>query len=268
MLSELRSEIFNKVLSLKMKDFEKFSSSDIYIRMTVDAENVKSLFSEDVPVLLNDFTHIVFMFIVMFMINVKLAFIGTIIIILFAINSFFLIKKLKRIQKEAVRKRDLQSKEYSETYNKSKLTKFFALEDKNINKVNNLLDEELKWRYNHIFVDSFTWPASILIEAIAIYSVLYYVLNIENGISLGTVYIFLYYIRQCFSQVSLERINTILLIQEKENINNGLNIDTLKGDIVFKDVSFAYDKQNVLNNISFSIRAGEKTAFVGKTRFW
>ena len=283
MLSELRSEIFNKVLSLKMKDFEKFSSSDIYVRMTVDAENVKSLFSEDIPVILNDFTHIVFMFIVMFMINVKLAFIGTIIIILFAINSFFLIKKLKRFQNEAVRTRDLQSKEYSETYNKSKLTKFFALENKNINKVNNLLDEELKWRYNHIFVDSFTWPTSILIEAIAIYAILYYVLNIENGISLGTVYIFLYYIRQCFSplkelfnqiediqtsQVSLERINTILLIQEKENINNGLNIDTLKGDIVFKDVSFAYDKQNVLNNISFSIRAGEKTAFVGKTRFW
>lgn len=130
-------------------------------------------------------------------------------------------------------------------------------------------------------VDSFPWPVSMLIEAIAIYAVLYYVLNIESGISLGTVYVFLYYIRQCFSpvkelfnqiesiqtsQVSLERINSILLIKEKEDINMGLNVEHLKGDIEFNNVSFAYDKQNVLRNISFKINSGEKTAIVGKTR--
>lgn len=281
MLSELRDEIFNKVLSFKMKDFEKFSSSDIYTRLTVDAENVKTLFSEDIPVILNDVIHIIFMFIVMFIINIKLAFIGTIIIIVFAINQFLIIKKLKEIQKETVKKRDLQNKEYSETYNKSKLTKFFALENKNINKVNKLLNEELKLRYKHIWIDSLPWPISVLVEAITIYAVLYYVLNIDSGISLGTVYIFIYYIRQCFSplkelfnqiediqtsQVSLERINTILLIKEKEDINKGLNIENLKGNIKFNNVSFSYDKQNILSNISFEIKAGEKTAIVGKTR--
>ena len=280
-LSELRSEIFDKVLSLKMEDFEKFSSSDIYTRLTVDSENVKTLFSEDIPVILNDIMHIVFMLIAMFIINIKLAFIGTAIIIVFGIIEFFIIKKLKELQKETAIKKDLQSKEYSETYNKSKLTKFFTLEDKNINKVNNLLMEELKLRYKYILTDSFPWPISVLIEAVAIYAVLYYVLNIESGISLGTVYIFLYYIRQCFSpvkelfnqiesiqtsQVSLERINTILLIKGKEDIIKGLKVENLKGNIEFDNVSFSYDKQNVLSNISFKIRAGEKTAIVGKTR--
>ena len=281
MLNELRSKIFNKVLSLKINDFEKFSSSDIYTRLTVDAENVKTLFSEDIPVILNDIIHIIFMFIVMFIINTKLAFIGTIIIIVFAINQSLIIKKLKQIQKQTVKKRDLQNKEYSETYNKSKLTKFFSLEDKNINKVNKLLKEELKLRYKHIWIDSLPWPISVLVEAITIYAILYYVLNIDSGISLGTVYIFLYYIRQCFSplkelfnqiediqtsQVSLERINTILLIKEKEDINKGLNIEKLKGSIKFNNVSFSYDNQNVLSNISFEIKAGEKTAIVGRTR--
>ena len=275
MLNELRSKIFNKVLSLKINDFEKFPSSDIYTRLTVDAENVKTLFSEDIPVILNDIVNIVFMFITMFIINTKLAFIGTIITIV------FIIKKLKQIQKQTVKKRDLQNKEYSETYNKSKLTKFFSLEDKNIDKVNKLLKEELKLRYKHIWIDSLPWPISVLVEAITMYAILYYVLNIDSGISLGTVYIFLYYIRQCFSplkelfnqieeiqtsQVSLERINTILSIQEKEEINKGLNIENLKGNIKFNNVSFSYDKQNILNNISFEIKAGEKTAIVGKTR--
>ena len=281
MLNELRSKIFNKVLSLKINDFEKFPSSDIYTRLTVDAENVKTLFSEDIPVILNDIVNIVFMFITMFIINTKLAFIGTIIIIVFAINQYLIIKKLKQIQKQTVKKRDLQNKEYSETYNKSKLTKFFSSEDKNINKVNKLLKEELKLRYKHIWIDSLPWPISVLVEAITMYAILYYVLNIDSGISLGTVYIFLYYIRQCFSplkelfnqieeiqtsQVSLERINTILSIQEKEEINKGLNIENLKGNIEFNNVSFAYDKQSILSDISFKISAGEKTAIVGRTR--
>ena len=281
MLNELRSKIFNKVLSLKINDFGKFPSSDIYTRLTVDAENVKTLFSEDIPVILNDIVNIVFMFITMFIINTKLAFIGTIITIVFAINESLIIKKLKQIQKQTVKKRDLQNKEYSETYNKSKLTKFFSLEDKNIDKVNKLLKEELKLRYKHIWIDSLTWPINVLVEAITMYAILYYVLNIDSGISLGTVYIFLYYIRQCFSplkelfnqieeiqtsQVSLERINTILSIQEKEEINKGLNIENLKGNIEFNNVSFAYDKQSILSDISFKISAGEKTAIVGRTR--
>ena len=281
MLNELRSKIFNKVLSLKINDFEKFPSSDIYTRLTVDAENVKTLFSEDIPVILNDIVNIVFMFITMFIINTKLAFIVTIITIVFAINESLIIKKLKQIQKQTVKKRDLQNKEYSETYNKSKLTKFFSLEDKNIDKVNKLLKEELKLRYKHIWIDSLPWPISVLVEAITMYAILYYVLNIDSGISLGTVYIFLYYIRQCFSplkelfnqieeiqtsQVSLERINTILSIQEKEEINKGLNIENLKGNIEFNNVSFAYDKQSILSDISFKISAGEKTAIVGRTR--
>lgn len=281
MLNELRSKIFNKVLSLKINDFEKFPSSDIYTRLTVDAENVKTLFSEDIPVILNDIVNIVFMFITMFIINTKLAFIGTIITIVFAINESLIIKKLKQIQKQTVKKRDLQNKEYSETYNKSKLTKFFSLEDKNIDKVNKLLKEELKLRYKHIWIDSLPWPISVLVEAITMYAILYYVLNIDSEISLGTVYIFLYYIRQCFSplkelfnqieeiqtsQVSLERINTILSIQEKEEINKGLNIENLKGNIEFNNVSFAYDKQSILSDISFKISAGEKTAIVGRTR--
>ncbi|GAB6930881.1 ABC transporter ATP-binding protein [Paenibacillus sp. JCM 10914] len=49
-----------------------------------------------------------------------------------------------------------------------------------------------------------------------------------------------------------------------QNVKNAKAVSNLKGDIRFHDVSFGYtDKQNVLNSISFDIKAGETVAFVG-----
>ncbi|MCE5171608.1 ABC transporter ATP-binding protein/permease [Paenibacillus profundus] len=45
---------------------------------------------------------------------------------------------------------------------------------------------------------------------------------------------------------------------------NAVDVDHLRGDICFKDVSFGYDQDKpVLNNIRLNIRAGETVAFVG-----
>ena len=280
MLNQLRDTIFNKLLTMKMKDFNKFPSSDIYTRLTVDAENVKTLFSNNVPIILNDMMHILFIIVVMFIVSYKLAIIGLITILAIAIYSYFIIGKLKKIQKNITKKRDLENEQFSENYNKSKLTKLFSLEEKNIEKVDTLLDEELQSKNKYIKVHTFLWPVGVLLESVGIYAILYYALNIQTNISLGTVYIFLYYIKQCFAplkeifnqieevqnaQVSLDRINTILKVKEKEEIQKGLQINKLKGNIVFKDVTFAYNEKEILKNISFEIKQGQKIAIIGKT---
>lgn len=211
--------------------------------------------------------------IMMILIDIKLSIIGITCIFIIGLYSFFIVKKLKKLQKITTIKRDLENQQYSENYNKSKLTRFFSLEKKNISKVNKLLDEELQNRYKYITVNSFLWPASVLLQAVGIYVIIYYVLNIETSISLGTVYIFLYYIKQAFTplkemfdqleeiqnaQVSLERINTVLSVKEKEDIKQGQKIQKLEGNIEFKNVTFAYGKKEVLNDISFKINKGKK----------
>lgn len=280
MLSELRDTMLNKVLAMKLETFNKFSSSDIYTRLTLDAENVKLLFSDNIPVVLNDILHILLMIIVMLIIDIKLALIGITIIAIIAAYSFLLINKLKKIDKVVFDKRDLENRQYSEDYNKSKLTKFFSLEEKNIEKIDNLLEEELENRFKYISLNSFLWPIGVLLESIGIYAILYYALNINETYSLGTIYIFLYYIKQCFtplkeifnqieqlqeSTVSLERINTILKIKEKEDIYIGYSIEKFKGNIEFDEVSFAYSKKDIFKNATFKINQGEKVAIIGKT---
>ena len=199
MLGDLRNKIFDKLIVMNMKTFTKFQSSDLYTRLTVDAENTKTLFSDNIPVIINDFLYILFIVIAMIIIDIKLSIIGITCIFIIGLYSFFIVKKLKKLQKITTIKRDLENQQYSENYNKSKLTRFFSLEKKNISKVNKLLDEELQNRYKYITVNSFLWPASVLLQAVGIYVIIYYVLNIETSISLGTVYIFLYYIKQAFT---------------------------------------------------------------------
>ncbi len=280
MLEDLRNKIFDKLIVMNMKTFTKFQSSDLYTRLTVDAENTKTLFSDNIPIILNDVLYILFIMIAMMIIDIKLSIIGIASILLIAIYSFFLVRKLQGLTKKITIKRDLENQQYSENYNKSKLTRFFSLEKKNIHKVNTLLKEELKERYRYINYNSFLWPASVFLEAVGIYAVIYYVLNIETAISLGTVYIFLYYIKQAFTplkeifdqleeiqtaQVSLERINTVLLVKEKEDIQKGQEIQKLEGNIEFKNVTFSYGRKEILQEVSFNIRKGEKVAFIGKT---
>ena len=51
---------------------------------------------------------------------------------------------------------------------------------------------------------------------------------------------------------------------DKEN-NKGKEINKIKGKIEFKNVSFAYSKDNVLNNINFTVNPGERIGFVGSS---
>jgi len=68
------------------------------------------------------------------------------------------------------------------------------------------------------------------------------------------------------AEASQKRINEFL--KEEPSIKNDVTHDTpIKGNIEFKNVTFTYEDTNItaLNNVSFSIRAGETVAFLGKT---
>lgn len=68
------------------------------------------------------------------------------------------------------------------------------------------------------------------------------------------------------AEASQKRINEFL--KEEPSIKNDVIQDTpIHGDIEFKNVTFTYEDTNItaLNNVSFTIKAGETVAFLGKT---
>lgn len=279
-LQDIRQNLFIKVLNLPMKVFDKYSSSEFYTRLTQDVNNMNTLFADSIPVLINNVLYIVFMIIMMVVAQINLGLIGGITLGMVAINSFYFISKVKKFDKNILDVRDIENKKYSEIYRKNKLTYLLGLQEKNIKEMGNLYDEELKYRKKLIFVESFGLPLSRFIEAVGIFIVLYFALEIKQEIPLGNIYLVIYYIKQCRSPLenifngvqemqtgfnSYNKIKKILSIKEKEDIKKGTNIDLLEGNIEFDRVCMNYGDKEVLKDISFKIQKGQKVTIVGRT---
>lgn len=66
--------------------------------------------------------------------------------------------------------------------------------------------------------------------------------------------------------LAAERVRSLIEDDEFEKEKFGdKHLDVVNGNFEFKNVSFAYDKQKVLNDVNFSIKPNETVAFVGKS---
>ena len=280
LLKDLRERLFCHILKWDMITYQKYNSSEIYTRLTVDIDNVASLFLGTIQVVLVDIIYIITMVTFMFFADIKLAIIGSIAILLNAVVSYIFIHKVANYNRMVLDRRDKENKQFSEMYNKNKLTFLFGLQKKNEDKICKTLNEEFIYRKKMIFYEGFGYPFAITIQAIAIYLILIYVFHINMVISLGSIYLVINYIQNCrsplneifteleeiqSSSMSLKRINKLLNEQGKENIETGEIAEDLNGDIEFENVCMEYGKNKVLHNVSFIIKKGNKVTIAGKT---
>ena len=279
-LKDLREKLFCHVLKWNMGTYQKYNSSEIYTRLTADIDNVSALFLGTLQVLVNDVLYIALMVVFMFLADVKLAIIGCIAMVITSVVSYIFTHQVAKANKQILNKRDKENRQYSEMYNKNKLTYLFGLQKNTTRKIHKTLDEELVYRKRFIFVEGFIYPLSTTIQALAIYFILQYTLNIDIFISLGSIYLVINYIKDCseplteiFDQLeeiqssfmSLKRINKLLKENGVEDIEKGEKDEDLKGDIEFKNVYMQYGDNKVLNDISFIIKEGSKVTIAGKT---
>ena len=104
----------------------------------------------------------------------------------------------------------------------------------------------------------------------------------NHTIEIGVLFAFTTYIKQFFNPISdlADNYTTIQsalvsaerifeLLDEKnslENLDEGMSINHLNGDIEFKSVWFSYNNSEwILKNVSFKVKKGETFAFIGET---
>lgn len=280
----IRNQLFAHIQKMSMSFFDKNSTGRILTRVTTDVEALNELYSGVIINIFRDLIMLIGIIVMMFVLDVQLAFVS--------ISSIPVIIVVTTIYRIAARKNFIKMKGMiakingflAENISGMKLVQIFHREKEKHEELLELDKKYFATSLREVVLNSFSRPIVDIINNLTIALLIWICAGriINSALEIGTLYAFITYIRQFFDPiseiaekytsiqsaiVSSERIFEILDTNEtQEDMESGIPIHTLKGEIEFKNVWFAYNDENwVLKDVSFKINPGEVAAFVGVT---
>ena len=281
---DLRMKIFEHLQRLSLRFFDQNPIGRLITRVTNDVEVLNELFSSGIVMVFSDLFIIVWILVFMFWMNWALALV-TLSVIPFLVWGTFLFRKRAR---EAYRQVRIQVARMN-TFMQEHITgmnvvQIFNREEKTFEKFDRINAAHRNAYIRSIFYYAMFYPAVELVSAVAIGLIIWYGGGevLEGVLTVGVLISFIQYTEMFFRPIrdlsekynimqtamaSSERI--FKLLDDRTFVPNPPNpvaLPTVRGEIEFRDVWFAYrDEEWVLKNISLKINAGETVAFVGHT---
>ena len=284
-IQQLRIDAFNKLGKLGMSYFDKVPGGSIVSRLTNDTETIVDMIVGVFSTFVIAFFMMISSYIMMFILDVKLALIALvflpIIIIMLAIYRKY---SAVLFAKSRQRLSDLNTK-LAESIEGMKIIQAFNQEKRLNKEFNDINDEHYQYMLKTVKLDSLLLrPAISAISVFATVMILGYfgIISFTTGITAGVVFAFVQYMERFFEPinqvsqnlnilqqalVSASRVFTLIddrTYEPKQHpiLNHGIQ----EGKIEFKNVSFSYDGEtDVLKNINFTVNPGEMVALVGHT---
>lgn len=281
---DLKKTIFDSVERLSLGFYTNRRTGALMNQVNGDANTIYWFFVEGLPYLIVNVVQTVAVAVIMFFIDWRLSLVA----LVFCPLSFYLVKKLSLKMKKFHAKRYSASRSMngmlSDVLAGVRVVKAFSRESEEIKRFDKrssrLADEDKKIG---VFAGT-AYPAvtflftisSVLVLAVGGWMV------ITDEMSYGTLMTFTAYsamlisplmffvditqsITNCFNATYrlMEVMDADPEVCEKED---AISLDTLKGEIIFSDVTFGYDKtRKVLEGVSLHIPAGSKIGIVGHT---
>jgi ATP-binding cassette, subfamily B, bacterial len=285
---DLSIDLFGKLQKLSLSFYSRNKIGDLLQRVTGDAFVVYFLVAQIAVPAVTSLICLGAMFYIMAKIDVMLAVIALSVVPLLGITLAYFAKPMNDTTMDQYKKQGELSAFLQQSLSSMKIIQAFARESFMYNKL-----ERHAWDFGKAFqtatlVSTRYNQLTVLITGLS--SALLIWLGASRGLngnlSAGDLYIFLGYITALYGPVN--SLSTAIgaaiaissrgrrifdILDSKETLKEKTNaraIHELKGDVVFENVSFGYEKEPglkkpVLQNISFHARAGQIIAIVGPT---
>lgn len=282
-IRKLRTDVYAHIQRLPVYFFDNLPAGKVVSRVTNDTEAIKDLF---IAVLSNFSTgviNIIGVYIALFLLDARLGLVSLFIIPML-ILWIIIYRKVATKYNTIIRSRLSEINAIiNESIQGMSIIRIFRRQKQRSEEFEKLNDDYLKYQNKMLNLNALTSHNLVnSIRNLSFVLVLWYFgfgsLDGTTFVSLGVLYAFVDVLGRLFqpitgmvnqlanldsSMVSAGRVFT-LMDEPGENVTDG-SMARYKGDVVFKNVSFAYKKDYVLKDISFEAKPGETVALVGHT---
>jgi ATP-binding cassette, subfamily B, multidrug efflux pump len=293
-IRDLRIAIFNHVISLRLKYFDRTPIGILITRTVSDLETIADIFSEGLISIVGDLLLVVAIIVIMLVKDWKLALITLIPMPLLLLSTYVFKEAIKSAFQE-VRTQVAQLNAFlAEHISGISIIQYFAREDQEMRKFKSV---NVKYRDANIrsnWYYSIFFPVVEILFAVCMSLLVWYgckrILTDQqlaslsagdNQVTPGMILAFIVLLNLLFRPIRqlADKFNTLqmgmvgadrifrVLDTDEAAVNTGtLKPASLRGEISFDHVWFAYNDENwVLKDISFHIKPGETLALVGAT---
>lgn len=283
---DLRKDAFKQLQKLPVQYFSDYPDGKVVSYIVHDSNAIFGLYENTLLEIVKAVVQVVFIYIAMFLLNVKLASYALLILPIIAVWLYLYRKYVSENFKET---REIQSNMnamMNEQFQGIEVVQAFTHEDESIAEFDVLADDYLEYKRKFAVLSAlYTDGMAHTVRRLAItLTLVYFGREFLSGsmiLSVGTVFAFVQYVDSAFAPlfwffgvlnrferaiVSARRIFDMFLnVPSKELEFSTENLE-LKGNVEFKNLSFAYDNENyVLKNINLIIPAGNTIGIVGHT---
>lgn len=283
---DIRKDAFKQLQKLPVQYFSDHPDGKVVSYIVHDSSAILSLYENTLLELVRAIVQIVFIYGAMFILSPKLAMYSLIIVPIITIWVYLYRKYVSVNFRET---REIQSNMnamMNEQFHGIEVIQAFTYEDDAIKEFDVLADEYLKYKKRFAVLSALytNGMVHVLRRLTVTLTIIYFGRQFLGGsilLSIGTVFAFVQYIDSAFvplyqffsimnnferAIVSARRIFDLFLnVPSKELEYNNEKL-TLKGDIKFDNLSFAYDNENyVLKNINLEVPRGNTIGIVGHT---
>ena len=283
----MRQELFSHIQKLSLSFFDRNPVGRLVTRVTNDMENLNEMYTAVLVNLFKDLLMLCGIIIIMLKMNIHMALLSfTIMPLIISSAAIFRLQARNAYRRTRVKLAKINTT-LSENISGMRIIQIFNRENHNYKEFEDTNNDYMEASMRELFVFSVFRPSMDLIYSLALSLLIWYggARMLSGTLPFGVLFAFINYIEQFFQPINdlTEKFNILqaamasserifLLLDEKETIENPAvpavpaELVSIKGDIEFKNVWFAYEGENwVLRDVSFRINAGETAAFVGAT---